>query len=73
MDLLNFRSSNSIVNTNINYTYETMKANLYELNIRYPFIQIDTVGYSVLGKSIPIIRLGRGPKEVFYSAFFHAK
>lgn len=73
MELLNFRSSNSIVQTNINYTYSIMRSDLYELNITYPFLQIDTVGYSVLGKPIPVVRLGRGPKQVFYSASFHAK
>ena len=63
----------AIVQTNINYTYEIMRSNIYELNITYPFLQVQSVGYSVLGKSIPVIRLGRGPKQVFYSASFHAK
>lgn len=62
----------AIVQTNINYTYERMRSDLYQLNATYPFLQIQPVGYSVLGKSIPIIRLGRGPKQVFYSASFHA-
>ena len=47
----------AIVNTNINYTYETMASNLHELNAKYPFLQIQNVGYSVLGKSLPVIRL----------------
>lgn len=62
----------AIVQTNINYTYETMMHNLYELNLTYPFLQIEYVGFSILGKSIPVIRLGHGPKQVFYSASFHA-
>ena len=62
----------AIVQTNINYTYETMRSNIYELNIKYPFLQVQSVGYSVLGKSLHVIRLGRGPKQVFYSASFHA-
>ena len=40
----------AIVKTNINYTYETMMKNLYELNNSYPFIQIQNSGFSVLGK-----------------------
>ena len=62
----------AIVQTNINYTYEIMKSDIYELNITYPFLQVQNIGFSVLGKQLPIIRLGRGTKEVFYSASFHA-
>ena len=62
----------AIVQTNTNYTYEIMKSDIYELNTTYPFIQVQNVGFSVLGKQLPIIRIGRGPKEVFYSASFHA-
>lgn len=47
----------TIVQTNINYTYETMMYNLHELNNTYPFLQIQNTGYSVLGKKIPVIRL----------------
>ena len=62
----------AIVQTNINYTYEIMKSDIYKLNVTYPFLQVQNIGFSVLGKQIPIIRLGRGSKEVFYSASFHA-
>lgn len=62
----------AIVKTNINYTYETMMYNLYELNNTYPFIQIQNAGFSVLGKSIPVVRLGHGTKKVFYSSSIHA-
>lgn len=63
----------AIVKTNINYTYETMISDLHKLNTTYPFLQIQNAGYSVLEKSLPVIRLGRGQKEVFYSASFHAQ
>ena len=63
----------SIVQTNINYNYRTMIQNLYELIKTYPFIQIQNAGFSVLGKSIPVIKLGKGKHRVFYSASIHRK
>ena len=46
--------------------------NLDILKEQYPFLEIGSVGKSVLGKNIPYIRIGRGQKEVLYSASFHA-
>ena len=62
----------AIVQTNINYTYAQMRNDLHILNSTYPFIQIQFVGYSVLGRPLPIVKLGNGKKQVFYSASFHA-
>lgn len=62
----------NIVQTNISYTYEILTKDIQELKNKYPFLQIGTIGYTVLGKSIPYIRIGNGAKEVMYSASFHA-
>ncbi len=62
----------AIVQTNINYTYESMIKNILELRFLYPFLRIENLGYSVLGKSIPVIKLGQGSNEVFYSGSYHA-
>ena len=62
----------SIVPTNINYTYNLLRRNLIELNLTYPFINIQTVGNSVMGKNIYVVKLGKGPNKVFYSASIHA-
>ena len=35
-------------------------------------IYINSVKCSVLGNEIPVVKIGRGSKEVFYSASFHA-
>ena len=61
-----------IVKTDILYTYNIMQNDIRKLKQRYPFIEVGTIGYSVLGKSIPYIRLGNGLKKVFYNASFHA-
>lgn len=61
-----------IVPTEGNYTYEIMQNNIKSLKILYPFLETGTIGYSVLGKAIPYIRIGFGSNEVFYSGAIHA-
>ena len=62
----------SIVSTNIPYNSNILTINLYQLLQRYPFLNLEVIGTSVLGKPIYSIRLGRGKKHVFYSASIHA-
>lgn len=62
----------SIVPTNVSYNYSLMSRNLASLNRTYPFLNIQTVGTSVLGKTIYVVKLGKGTKKVFYSASIHA-
>ena len=62
----------SIVPTNVSYNYSLMSQNLASLNRTYPFLNIQTVGTSVLGKTIYVVKLGKGTKKVFYSASIHA-
>ena len=62
----------SIAPTNVNYNSFLMLQNLIMLNRTYPFLNIQSVGKSVLGKNIYVVKLGRGPKKVFYSASIHS-
>ncbi len=62
----------SIVPTNVNYNHYLMTQNLLVLNRTYPFLNIQTIGNSVIGKELYIIKLGKGQKKVFYSASIHA-
>ena len=62
----------SIVSTNIPYSSDILKQNLSLLLRTYPFLNLQTAGNSVLGKPIYVLKLGRGPKKVFYSASIHA-
>ena len=62
----------SIVPTNMNYNYNILRQNLYTLMSSFPFLNVQVVGKSVLGKNIYVVKLGKGPKKVFYSASIHA-
>lgn len=54
------------------YTYSILQINLNLLKNLYSFIEIGSIGKSILGKNIPFIKIGKGKKEVFYCASFHA-
>lgn len=62
----------NIVPTNIYYNSFILRQNLISLIRTFPFLNIQIVGNSVLGKPIYVIKLGNGPKKVFYSASIHA-
>lgn len=62
----------NIVSTNIPYTYDVFYSNFETLLSTYSFLESGSIGYSVLGNSIPYIKLGIGEKAVFYSGSFHA-
>ncbi|NME99271.1 M14 family metallopeptidase [Aneurinibacillus aneurinilyticus] len=61
-----------IVHTNEEYTPYDLTRDAAALQERYPFLQMETIGYSVAGKPLQAIRLGSGRKEVFYSGAWHA-
>ncbi len=61
-----------IIPTNISYSYSILQINLNTLKNLYPFLEIFSIGKSVLGNDLPVIKIGNGSKEVFYSASFHA-
>ena len=62
----------NIVNTNTKYNSSLLMQNLVALVRLYPFLNLQIIGKSVLGKNLYVIRLGNGPNRVFYSASFHA-
>ena len=62
----------SIVPTNISYTSDFLDMNILSMQVIYPFLEIGTIGQSVLGKPLRYIRFGNGPKEIFYNASIHA-
>lgn len=69
--LIPTRISAPLVRKGIPYDFSALVADLDELNSVYPFIRVNTIGYSVLGRPLHEIRLGRGLKKVHLNASFH--
>lgn len=63
----------SVVETNISYTSQFLNMDIEALKTIYPFLQISSIGRSVLGRPLQVIKFGTGQKEVFYCAATHRK
>lgn len=61
-----------IVDTDISYTYDVLERDIEGLKLRYPFLEVGTIGKSVLGRDLYYLRLGEGDNKVFYNAAHHA-
>ncbi|WP_442594906.1 M14 family metallopeptidase [Neobacillus sp. D3-1R] len=54
------------------YTFDVLLKDINDLKKIYPFINIRTIGKSVLGKPLQEIKVGKGNKKVHINASFHA-
>jgi g-D-glutamyl-meso-diaminopimelate peptidase len=61
-----------ILDRQTQYDYSLLATDVSQLKEIYPFIEVTTIGQSVLGKPIQEIRLGKGSKKVHLDASFHA-
>ena len=61
-----------VVPTDIRFTSLLLQYCVLGLRARYPFLQTETIGYSVMGKPLYAITMGSGSRQVFYNASHHA-
>ncbi len=61
-----------VVFTDIDTTYGIMERQIQGLKARYPFLEVGTIGKSVMGKNLYYIRLGQGSNELSFNASHHS-
>ena len=61
-----------IVNTSIPYTSSILQTDITSLLTQYSFLRAQTIGYSVLGRPIDSLIIGRGSKKILYVASTHS-
>lgn len=64
--------SDSIVPTDVPYTSSLTEDVIRELAEAHPFIERLSIGKSVMGRDILMLKIGTGGRQVFYNASFHA-
>ncbi|MCH6269564.1 M14 family metallopeptidase [Neobacillus citreus] len=55
-----------------NYDYIRLAKDIGRLQNVYPFLQLNTIGKSVLGNELSELHIGKGSKRIHYNASFHA-
>ncbi|USK63288.1 M14 family metallopeptidase [Peribacillus frigoritolerans] len=66
------RVMNPVIVTDKPYDYQSLLDDLDVLSCHYPFIKVESVGKSVLGKELLEVRIGQGEKIIHYNGSFHA-
>ena len=60
------------VPTNVDYTYELTSIVTDGIIARYPFVQKNSAGRSIMGRELIYLEIGKGDREVFFNASHHA-
>ncbi|HWO77630.1 MAG TPA: M14 family metallopeptidase [Bacillus sp. (in: firmicutes)] len=66
------RVMSRIIEGRVNYDSSRFQEDLSALVEIYPFIKIEQIGESVLGKPLTELRIGRGERMIHFNASFHA-
>lgn len=61
-----------VVPTNIDYSFALTELIIDGLSVRYPYIEVDAIGRSVMGKNLYSMTIGNGQTHIFYNATHHA-
>ena len=65
------QSNEPFMSLNKSFDYNEMMNKINELKQKYEFLNISSIGKSILGRNIPLITLGNGKKSVIYIGGHH--
>ncbi|WP_100333413.1 M14 family metallopeptidase [Bacillus alkalisoli] len=75
-DVTSLSMPRRLIGNEINIVQKMNSANLAKhiqyLGKMFPFVKVETIGHSVLGKPIQHLQIGRGKKKVHFNGSFHA-
>ena len=60
-----------IIDLNLPIDHSRMMEILDEFTLKYNFLSVGSIGNSIMGRSIPIVKLGKGDKRVIYIGAHH--
>ena len=66
------REKGMLLDTTFPFDYARLTDFLFELEKRYSFLELSYLGTSVLGRPLPLIKLGTGRRKVLYVGTHHA-
>ena len=62
----------TIVRLKGEYGYRELSRDIVLLEKKYPFISTGSIGTSVMGKALPYLKIGEGPRHIHVNASVHA-
>lgn len=65
-------ASRSVVSVRSEYGPDDVEQDIGKLVAKYPFVTRDSIGASVLGKPLHLLRIGSGPRHLHVNAALHA-
>lgn len=64
-------SNSDFLSLEKDFDYDELTKKIEELHNEYNFLNVSTIGNSILGKRIPLITLGKGKKSIIYIGGHH--
>lgn len=60
-----------LINDAVPFDHEQLTISLFKLSERYPFLKVGSIGCSIFGRTIPLLTLGSGKRELLYVGAHH--
>lgn len=65
------KNMESLISKDMPFDYDVMQETLLKLKSKYHFLEVGSIGNSLLGRSIPLVTIGNGTKSALYIGSHH--